>query len=229
MEIEILNFSTKYTTDAPGWQQLLNIVKEYEYPIAIVPENTSCEKLLSEAATLAVNGDLSAALEKSNEIKEHLTVILEEFLEKNPSPKTKLIRESCVLKLNQNLNRLHTFLKYSTKTDGLNTGLRDSIQALATQTTAFFIAQCGLALKIMAQYVDAAKIIKTDNNYGASNPNFAHIMQNTGSLETIMEDGFTPFIGAGFGETKLGTISILKDNNTAQLIANAVNATIKEL
>lgn len=229
MNIEVLNFSTDYTTNADGWLELLHNLGRYEYPIAIIPPNNKVDDLLIEIATLAEDGKMDSSLKRSKLARNILNNIVEEFLGKNPSPKTELIRESCTLKLNQNFNRLHTFLKYAAKTGAMNAGLRDSIQALGTQTTTFLLAQCGLAKKIMAQYVDAARIIKTDENYGASSPNLTQIAQNIGSLETIMEDGFTPFIGTGFGETKQGTITILKNNNTASLIADTVHATIKEL
>ena len=95
------------------------------------------------------------------------------------------------------------------------------------QISSYLLAQCGLATDQLTQFVEAKKIIKTDKNYGNAHPNLALINQKIGSLETILDGGFTPVIGGFYGEAPDGTTTTLGfegSDYSASLIGGALHA-----
>src|SRR5690606_1099308 len=68
--------------------------------------------------------------------------------------------------------------------------------------------------------------------YGNANPNRMLINQRSGSLETVLESGFTPIIGGFYGEAPDGTTTTLGfegSDYSASLIGGALHATTIEI
>lgn len=227
MDIHVLKFGGSSMIDSKAWKQVLEIIKNYEYPVVVVSATARTTRQLIEAGHLAASGELDEAMSIAEEIKVRHADIVHQFLLENPSPKNALIEESCTLKLNQIINRLHTFLKYAAKQSELSAGMQDSIAAIGEQISSYLLAQCGIALQLLTQHVDAKKLIKTDLNYGNAKPNTLLISQKIGSLETLMEDGFTPVIGGFYGEAPNKTITTLGfegSDYSASLLGGALKA-----
>ena len=84
----------------------------------------------------------------------------------------------------------------------------------------------------MTKFIDAKKIIKTDAEYGKANPNRTLISQKLGSLETVLDSGFTPIIGGFYGEAPDGTTTTLGfegSDYSASLIGGAIHAQAIEI
>ncbi|MFA5668255.1 MAG: aspartate kinase [Balneolaceae bacterium] len=227
MDIHVLKFGGSSMIDSKAWKQVLEIIKNYEYPVAVVSATARTTRQLIEAGHLAASGKLDEAMGIAEEIKIRHADIVHQFLLENPSHKNALIEESCIQKLDQIINRLYTFLKYAAKQGELNAGMQDSIAAVGEQIVSYLLAQCGLALQLLTQHVDAKKLIKTDNSYGNAKPNTLLISQKIGSLETLMEDGFTPVIGGFYGEAPNNTITTLGlegSDYSASLLGGALKA-----
>jgi aspartate kinase len=110
--------------------------------------------------------------------------------------------------------------------------MKDAISAMGEQISSYLLAQCGLALDMLTQHIEARKIIKTDTEYGRANPNMMMINQRCGSLETVLESGFIPIIGGFYGESNEKTITTLGfegSDYTASLIGGAVHAETIEI
>ncbi len=232
MDIHVLKFGGTSMNDHKTWKQVLEIIKKYEYPVVVVSATARTTRQLVDAGKLAASGKLDEAMAISEDIKERHAAIVHQFLLANPHEKNALIEESCIVKLNQKIDRLHTFLKYAAKQGELKAGMQDSIAAIGEQISSFLLAQCGLALGLLTQHIDAKKLIKTDANYGNAKPNTMLISQKIGSLETIMEDGFTPVIGGFYGEAPNGTITTLGfegSDYTASLLGGALQAKTIEI
>lgn len=213
--------------DHKTWKQVLEIIKNYEYPIVVVSATAKTTRQLIEAGKLAADNKLEKALVMGESIKLRHLGILHNFLRENPHPKKALIEESCEKKLDEKIGLLHKFLTYTHKVGELTPAMKDAIASIGEQISSYLLAQCGLATDQLTQFVDAKKIIKTDNNYGNAFPNFGLINQRIGSLETLLDGGFTPVIGGFYGEAPDGTTTTLGfegSDYSASLIGGALHA-----
>ncbi len=218
--------------DHRTWKQVLDIIHRYEYPVVIVSATARTTRQLIEAGQLAASGDLEKALVTGESIKLRHLGILHNFLKENPHPKNPLIEESCEHKLDQKIGLLFKLLTYTHKAGELTPAMRDSIASIGEQISSFLLAQCGLAVDLLSQFIDAKKIIKTDSEYGRANPNLGLINQKSGALETVLDGGFTPIIGGFYGEAPDGTTTTLGfegSDYTASLIGGALHAQAIEI
>ncbi|MFN1836186.1 aspartate kinase [Balneola sp. MJW-20] len=232
IEIHVLKFGGTSMNDHQTWKKVLEIISEYEYPIVVVSATARTTRQLVQAGKLASSGDLEDALKISNEISVRHKAIVHSFLEENPSDRKDLIWESCIKKVDEKVHKLNKLLSYAAKEGALSPQMNDAIMSIGEQISSYLLAQCGLAAGLLTQHVDARKLIMTDNRYGNANPNLMLINQKCGSLETMMEDGFTPVIGGFYGESAEGNISTLGfegSDYTASLIGAAVHAKTIEI
>ncbi len=218
--------------DHQTWKQVLDIISNYEYPVVIVSATARTTRQLIEAGQLAANGDLEKAEVIGESIKTRHLDILHNFLTENPHPKRQLIEESCEQKLDQKIGLLFKLLTYTHKTGELTPAMKDAIASIGEQISSYLLAQCGLAVNQLTQFIDAKKIIKTDAEYGNANPNLALINQKTGALETVLDSGFTPIIGGFYGEAPDKTTTTLGfegSDYSASLIGGALHAQAIEI
>jgi len=227
MDLHVLKFGGTSMNDHKTWKQVLEIIKNYEYPIVVVSATAKTTRQLIESGKLAADNKLEEALELGESIKLRHLEIIRNFLEENPHTKKALIEESCEKKLNEKIGLLNKFLTYTHKVGELTPAMKDAIASIGEQISSYLLAQCGLATDQLTQFVDAKKIIKTDNSYGNAYPNFGLINQKIGSLETILDGGFTPVIGGFYGEAPDGTTTTLGfegSDYSASLIGGALHA-----
>ena len=218
--------------DHQTWKQVLEIIDNYEFPVVVVSATARTTRQLVEAGNLAAEGKLDEALEVSESIRERHNKIVADFLEENPHAKNKLIKESCTKNTAAKISKLNKLLTYAERQGTLSPQMKDAIAAMGEQISSYLLAQCGLALDMMTQHIEARKIIKTDTEYGRANPNMMQINQRCGSLETVLESGFIPIIGGFYGESNEKTITTLGfegSDYTASLIGGAVHAETIEI
>lgn len=218
--------------DHKTWKQVLEIISNYEYPVVVVSATARTTRQLVEAGNLAAKGKLEEALEISKSIKERHNGIVADFLEENPHAKNKLIKDSCTKNTEAKIGKLNKLLTYTERQGTLSPQMKDAISAMGEQISSYLLAQCGLALDMMTQHIEARKLIKTDSEYGKANPNRLLINQHCGSLETVLENGFTPIIGGFYGESKDKTITTLGfegSDYSASLIGAAIGAKTIEI
>tara|TARA_R110002126_G_scaffold45617_5_gene129087 strand:- start:5763 stop:7127 length:1365 start_codon:yes stop_codon:yes gene_type:complete len=232
MDLHVLKFGGTSMNDHETWKKVLDIIKNYEYPVVVVSATAQTTRQLIEAGKLAASKKLDIAFEISASIKDRHLDIVKDFLEENPHPKSQLILESCEQKLGQKIGLLNKLLTYTDKSGELTPAMKDAIASIGEQISSFLLAQCGLATDQLTQFVDAKKIIKTDFNYGNAHPNLGLLNQKIGSLETIIDGGFTPVIGGFYGEAPDGTTTTLGfegSDYSASLIGGALHAKAIEI
>jgi aspartate kinase len=232
MQINVLKFGGTSMADHQTWKQVLEIIDNYEFPVVVVSATARTTRQLVEAGNLAAKGKLEEAFKVSDSIKERHNKIVSDFLEENPHAKNKLIKESCSKNTAAKISKLNKLLTYAERQGTLSPQMKDAISAMGEQISSYLLAQCGLALDMMTQHIEARKIIKTDTEYGGANPNVMLINQRCGSLETVLESGFIPIIGGFYGESKEKTITTLGfegSDYTASLIGGAVHAETIEI
>lgn len=232
MQINVLKFGGTSMADHQTWKKVLKIISDYENPVVVVSATARTTRQLVQAGTLAAGGNLDEALEISESIKERHHTIVKEFLAENPHAKNTLIEESCLKNTDAKIGKLNKLLDYTYRQKNLTPQLKDAISSTGEQISSYLLAQCGLALDMLTQHIEARKIIKTDAEYGKANPNKLLISQKCGSLETVLESGFTPIIGGFYGEAPDKTITTLGfegSDYTASLIGGAIQAETIEI
>ncbi|MBO6794876.1 MAG: aspartate kinase [Balneolaceae bacterium] len=232
MNITVLKFGGTSMNDHQTWRKVLEIIRNYEYPVVVVSATARTTRQLIEAGKSAASGDLEQALEIVETIKNRHRELVEHFLDENPHQKKRLIKESCFKKIDEKVGFLKKMLQYAAKKNDLNPALQDSIAAVGEQVSSYLLAQCGLATNQLTQHIEAKKLIKTDAEYGVANPNRALINQKCGSIETVLDSGFTPIIGGFYGEAPDGTTTTLGfegSDYTASLIGGAIHAQAIEI
>lgn len=232
MQINVLKFGGTSMADHKTWKQVLQIIQKYEWPVVVVSATARTTRQLVEAAHLASKGKLDEALEISKSIQERHHKIVEDFLDENPHGKNKLIKDSCEKNMAAKISKLNKLLTYTERQNKLTPQMKDAIAAMGEQISSYLLAQCGLALDMMTQHIEARKLIKTDAEYGKANPNRLLINQHCGSLETVLDSGFTPIIGGFYGEAPDKTITTLGfegSDYSASLIGGAVGAETIEI
>jgi aspartate kinase len=232
MHINVLKFGGTSMADHQTWKQVLEIIRTYEYPVVVVSATARTTRQLVEAGELAANGKLEEAQEIAASIKERHNRLVQDFLDENDHAKNELIKESCFKNTNSKIGKLNKLLSYADRQGSLSPKMKDAICSTGEQISSYLLAQCGLALNLMTQHIEARKLIKTDAEYGKANPNLFQITQRCGSLETVLESGFTPIIGGFYGEAPdktLTTLGFEGSDYTASLIGNAVGAASIEI
>jgi aspartate kinase len=232
INVSVLKFGGTSMNDHKTWKQALDIISNYEYPVVVVSATARTTRQLIEAAKLAESGNLNEAAGIIGDIRTRHINLVSKFLKENPHQKESLIKESCERKVEEKISHLSKLLEYTYKKRELTLALQDSIAAIGEQISSYLFAQCGLATNQLTQHIDAKKIIKTNAEYGSANPNRNLINQKSGSLETILENGFTPIIGGFYGEAPDGTTTTLGfegSDYTASLIGGALNAETIEI
>lgn len=230
--IHVLKFGGTSMNDHQTWKQVLDIIKMYEYPVVVVSATARTTRQLVEAGRLAAQNESEQANDVADSILERHKILVSDFLEENPHPKNKLIKESCDKKLEEKIGLLKKLLSYTEKRQDFSDKMRDAVTSIGEQISSYLLAQCGLAVDILTQHVEAKKLVKTDAEYGKANPNRMLINQKCGSLETILESGFTPIIGGFYGEAPDGTTTTLGfegSDYTASLIGGALHAKAIEI
>ena len=200
MQINVLKFGGTSMADHQTWKQVLEIIDNYEFPVVVVSATARTTRQLVEAGNLAAEGKLDEAIEVSKAIQDRHSKVVSDFLEENPHAKNKLIKESCTKNTAAKISKLNKLLTYTERQGTLSPQMKDAISAMGEQISSYLLAQCGLALDMMTQHIEARKLIKTDTEYGRANPNMMQINQRCGSLETVIESGFIPIIGGFYGE-----------------------------
>ncbi|MEX0608425.1 MAG: aspartate kinase [Balneolaceae bacterium] len=232
MKTSVLKFGGTSMDDHHTWKKVLEIIRQYENPVVVVSATARTTRKLVEAANLAAEGKLKEAEEISEAIKTRHIEIIDGFLKENPHEKNQLIRESCVKKVNEKAGKLNKLLLYTSRKGEITPEMKDAIISIGEQISSYLLAQCGLSLGLLTQHIEARKLIKTDAEYGKANPNMFLITQKCGSLETVLESGFTPVIGGFYGEAPDGTITTLGfegSDYSASLIGSAINASVIEI
>ena len=226
-DIHVLSFDGQSITDVSNLVNAVNYIKEYDRAIIVITAFDQTRNKLLAITDTAVSGNLDAAHALCDEIYDLYYDLIQQALESHPNPKNTLILETTDKKLEEYTFRLKKLLGYADKMHTHQDRWVDSILPIGDQMAAFVLSQTALSWGILTQYVEATKLIKTDNEYGQANPNTMSVYQHCGSLETLIENGFTPIMGGGYGISQEKSMSQLGPDGldiTARLIAGALEA-----
>ena len=226
-EIHVLSFEGPTVLDAQSLTQAIEYLSEYPKAIAVLSAFSNTHDKLLAIIDTAISGKMDAAHSMCDEIYDLHYTLIREALDHHPNPKNTLILETTDKKLDDFSLRLKKLLSYAQQAKNKQDRWIDSILPIGDQIAAYVFSQAALSWGILTQYVEATKLIKTDNNYGQAIPNTMSVYQQCGSLETLIENGFTPILGGGYGKSQEGSLSRIGPDGldmTARLIAGALEA-----
>jgi aspartokinase len=226
-EIHVLSFEGPTVLDAQSLTQAIEYLSEYPKAIAVLSAFSNTHDKLLAIIDTAISGKMDAAHSICDEIYDLHYSLIREALDHHPNPKNTLILETTDKKLDDFSLRLKKLLSYAQQAKNKQDRWIDSILPIGDQIAAYVFSQAALSWGILTQYVEATKLIKTDNNYGQAIPNTMSVYQQCGSLETLIENGFTPILGGGYGKSQEGSLSRIGPDGldmTARLIAGALEA-----
>ena len=226
-DIHVLSFEGQNIRDVSHLVNAVNYVQQYERAIVVITAFDQTHNKLLAISDTAISGNLDAAHALSDEIYDLYYDFIQQALNSHPNPKNTLILETTDKKLEEYTFRLKKLLGYADKIRAHQDRWVDSILPIGDQMAAYVFSQTALSWGILTQYVEATKLIKTDNEYGQANPNTMSVYQHCGSLETLIENGFTPIMGGGYGISLEHSMSQLGPDGldiTARLIAGALEA-----
>ena len=226
-DVHVLSIEGHNIRDVSHLVNAVNYVQKYNRVIVVINAFDQTRNKLLAITDTAVSGNLDAAHALSDEIYDLYYDLIQEALESHPNPKNTLILETTDKKLEEYNFRLKKLLSYADKMRSHQDRWVDSIVPIGDQMAAYVLSQTALSWGILTQYVEATKLIKTDNEYGQANPNTMSIYQHCSSLETLIENGFTPIIGGGYGISLEKSMSLLGPDGldiTARLITGALEA-----
>ena len=226
-DIHVLSFEGQNIRDVSHLVNAVNYVQQYERAIVVITAFDQTHNRLLAITDTAISGNLDAAHALCDEIYDLYYDFIQQALNSHPNPKNTLILENTDKKLEEYTFRLKKLLGYADKIRAHQDRWVDSILPIGDQMAAYVFSQTALSWGILTQYVEATKLIKTDNEYGQANPNTMSVYQHCGSLETLIENGFTPIMGGGYGISLEHSMSQLGPDGldiTARLIAGALEA-----
>ena len=226
-DIHVLSFEGQNIRDVSHLVNAVNYVQQYERAIVVITAFDQTHNKLLAITDTAISGNLDAAHALCDEIYDLYYDFIQQALNSHPNPKNTLILEKTDKKLEEYTFRLKKLLGYADKIRAHQDRWVDSILPIGDQMAAYVFSQTALSWGILTQYVEATKLIKTDNEYGQANPNTMSVYQHCGSLETLIENGFTPIMGGGYGISLEHSMLQLGPDGldiTARLIAGALEA-----
>ena len=182
-DIHVLSFEGQNIRDVSHLVNAVNYVQQYERAIVVITAFDQTHNKLLAITDTAISGNLDAAHALCDEIYDLYYDFIQQALNSHPNPKNTLILETTDKKLEEYTFRLKKLLGYADKIRAHQDRWVDSILPIGDQMAAYVFSQTALSWGILTQYVEATKLIKTDNEYGQANPNTMSVYQHCGYLK----------------------------------------------
>jgi aspartate kinase len=231
--VKILKFGGTSMKDAEAWHRVLTIIRETgSGTVTVVSATSGTTSSLILAAETACNGDLSAAFEISDEVRERHTALIKDFFNiEAVRYNDNLINNGfdhilgLTSKLNNYLLGIHTLGELSPKS-------LDAVSATGEQLSSYLLSLCGQATGMDTTWVDAAQILRTDSTFGKAVPDMAAVNKQAAAMINLSEEGRFPIMGGFYGSDSSGTITTLGrggSDYTASIIGLAMDAEAIEI
>ena len=192
-----------------------------EQPIVVVSATGDTTDRLVEILDLIDNNKSGAMAIAENIEQKHIELIKEVVTD----PAQQKIAFG---KVEPEIDRLKDMISAMERLGDVSMRSRDAVQALGERMSAPILAASLASRGIDAESVDPAKVIATDNNFGAAKPNFRKTAEQCRNrLVPLCNDGKVPVVGGFVGSNDKGIITTLGRGGsdlTASVIAKSVAA-----
>lgn len=228
--MKVLKFGGTSMGDEQTWQQVLQIIQRYPQPFVIVSATARTTRQLLAAAEQALN-KINSAHKQAEKIHTHHVEIINNFLNNYPNAKP-VIAKKCKSWIDKKIAELDNLLHDINKTQTLTLRQKDAIASIGEHLSSYLLAQCGSAAGLQTTWIDAAKIIRTDSDFGQASPDKEIINKKAGSVFDNLGNGTIPIMGGYYGKDKQGNITTLGfegSDYSASLVGAALSADAIEI
>lgn len=217
--------------NAKSWRRVLKIIKKSRKPVVVVSATDRTTRHLAAAAESAVT-NLEEAKHTSAKIARSHKNLVNGFLEESGNDHIDDIRQRCINWIERCQSTLNEQLGVIHQQSEVSGSQNDAVLSLGEQLSAYLFAQCGKAVGMNMEWIDARSVIKTDSNFGSAQPDFQKISNNINEMKNSIEAGSIPVIGGFYGENNEGYVTTLGfegSDYSASLIGAALQADAIEI
>ncbi len=218
----IMKFGGTSVEDSDAFRNVAGIVRAAspQRLVVVVSAIGGFTNDLLASVAKAIDGDARAATRSLEQGFERHLAIAKELL----GAESRTVFESAVADARRQVRQLHKIIAAHPVT---SPPLQDEIVAYGEQLSAQLVAAVLREHGIAARYVDARRVIKTDENYGAATPLAETATATQAEMTPLVTAGEIPVIGGFVGSTAKGATTTLGrggSDYTAALVGAALDA-----
>ncbi|MCW9706005.1 aspartate kinase [Fodinibius salsisoli] len=225
----ILKFGGTSMGNENTWRQVLQIITRYEHPFIIVSATSDTTRQLIKTAKLAL-ADPEKAYEHASKIEQRHQKLITNFLA-NVTITHHSIRKKCQEWIKKQNQQLHKLIAQIDAEKEINPATMDAIASIGEQLSSYLFAQCGQALGLPTQWINAADVIRTNSDFGQATPDLTYITNNLSAIHQLSADTI-PVMGGFYGQDNHGNITTLGfegSDYSASLMGAALSADAIEI
>lgn len=211
-KITVLKFGGTSMGDEHTWKKVLDIVDRYERPWVVVSATARTTRRLIAAAEAAVaRPDQARDIAEEVETRHRNLVagFMESYAQGDTPSGREQEREDCGGRLDRLSGVLRGHLDAIHEAGNLDHRTRDAVASIGERLSSWLLASCARAACMNARWVDARRIIRTDDRFGSASPDLAYIRSAVSDLLECWPTGAIPVMGGYYGETAEGDITTL--------------------
>ncbi|MBL0185090.1 MAG: lysine-sensitive aspartokinase 3 [Candidatus Obscuribacter sp.] len=202
-----------------------NAGKKDAPPLVVVSAMSGVTNALIEAANLAVRRNLDGALEQIEMVRQKYISAIQGLLSKDKV-------DELLQYLNEHLAELESVLRGINYLGELSKRSVDAVSSVGELLSSRVLAEYAESRGMKVRWLDARKIVITDDNFGKANPDWAEIDNRAAEIKALNKQGFTVITQGFIGSTHDGVTTTLGrggSDYSASIIGVAAGASIIEI
>ncbi len=219
--MKILKFGQSTLVDNKSFEKVLltieNHKKESKQVIVVVSALNQVQKSLLAVSQKAKEGDNSYKNILQDIEIQHFDIV-KQFIDVKHQAKVLAGLKVMLNDLEDILHGIYLLWDLSPRTS-------DHVSSYALKMCAYVVSECLKQREIQSQFIDAQKLIATNQNYGNATPDMVLTMQNIKS--NLISDDITYVVTGGLGATTKGestTLGNAASTYTACILGSVMNA-----
>ncbi|MBK7842027.1 MAG: aspartate kinase [Candidatus Obscuribacter sp.] len=202
-----------------------NAGKKDAPPLVVVSAMSGVTNALIEAANLAVRRNLDGALEQIEMVRQKHISAIQGLLSKDKV-------DELLQYLNEHLAELESVLRGINYLGELSKRSVDAVSSVGELLSSRVLAEYAESRGMKVRWLDARKIVITDDTFGKANPDWAEIDNRAAEIKALNKQGFTVITQGFIGSTHDGVTTTLGrggSDYSASIIGVAAGASIIEI
>ncbi len=221
--LEVHKFGGASLADPAAVRHAVAIIRDRSFPrIIVVSAMAGVTDLLFEVAAKSRAGDLEAASKVARTLRDRHHAAAKSLAPAGTA------RSELVAFVDSQIGELETLAKGLSIVRELTPRTRDFLVARGERLSARLVTAALLGANLKTRYVDAAEVVRTDDNFGNASPDLEATDQLLRkALKPLLNQGITPIVTGFIGSTRDGEVTTLGRGGsdlTAALVGRAMGA-----